>query len=157
MQNAPEQAPLILASNSPRRRELLTRAGLWFRVVPSRIDESRIALSAPAAYARKLAHAKAREVSQRHPAAWVLGADTIVVCDDDILGKPSSAQAARRMLRQLSGRPHRVITGFAVCCKARNHTSGESVETQVTSWPSLSQHCLRDSAANWMPPVWGGW
>jgi septum formation protein len=107
--------PLILASTSPRRKELLELAGLDFKVMPSHAleplpDES----ESPEEYAQAMARIKAVEVSGRHPDAVVLGADSVVVVDDDILGKPTDEADAQRMLGMLSGRTHRVVTGVCV-------------------------------------------
>jgi septum formation protein len=102
---------LILASSSPRRSEILTSLGIPFRVVPSAIgEEIRPGESAPAA-ASRLAAEKAEEVARRRPSDWVLAADTLVFFDDGkILGKPGDDGDAARMLRELSGREHRVVT-----------------------------------------------
>ena len=81
---------LILASQSPRRRYLLKQAGIDFSVIPSSFDESSIRLSSPDSYVRQLAESKAREISEKFPASWVIGADTIVFIDGTILGKPGS-------------------------------------------------------------------
>jgi septum formation protein len=123
---------LILASRSPRRRTLLEQAGLKFTVLPSGVDESSIPVCAPGAYARKLAEAKTADVAAKHPDCWVIGADTIVVIDGNILGKPGSMEEARKMLVQLSGRTHQVITGFAIFCTAEAHRYSDAVTTQVT-------------------------
>ena len=123
---------LILASQSPRRRYLLEQAGLTFTVVPSAVDEALVAVCAPETYARRLAEAKAADVARNYPDSWIIGADTIVVIDGDILGKPGSTTAARRMLRQLSGQTHQVITAFAVCCEAAGHRHAETTTTAVT-------------------------
>lgn len=122
---------LILASKSPRRRYLLEQAGLVFSVIPSSIDETRIPLSAPETYVRALSEAKARDISRKHPEKWVIGADTIVLQNKDILGKPGSRDEARTMLRQLSGQTHQVLTGYAVCCRAKNKMFSETVKTDV--------------------------
>lgn len=107
--------PLVLASRSPRRAELLTRAGYRFEVVAADIDERRRAGEAPAKLVRRLAWEKAAVVAARHPGAVVLGADTVVVVDDDfVLGKPRGDADAARMLRCLSGRAHDVLTGVAL-------------------------------------------
>jgi septum formation protein len=106
--------PIILASQSPRRRILLRQIGLRFRVVPSHVPERIRHGETPRANARRIAVAKAREVASRTTNALVIGADTIVVLDGHILGKPSSPADARRMLRKLSGRQHVVYTGFAL-------------------------------------------
>lgn len=106
--------PLILASASPRRSELLRALGLTFDVRPARWPEPEfISGSCPEAYALRTATAKAREVAESHPGAVILAADTIVVVDDDVLGKPEDRAEALAMLSRLAGREHQVITG---CC-----------------------------------------
>jgi septum formation protein len=105
---------LVLASASPRRQELLRNAGISFAVQPADIDESPRAGELPRECAERLAREKALAVWVTRPQAVVLGADTIVVVDEAILGKPVDAADAARMLRQLSGRVHRVITGVCV-------------------------------------------
>ena len=107
--------PLVLASRSPRRAELLARAGYRFEVAPADVDERRRGGEAPAKLVRRLAWKKAAVVAARHPGAVVLGADTVVVVDDDVvLGKPRGDADAARMLRRLSGRAHKVLTGVAL-------------------------------------------
>lgn len=105
---------LILASSSPRRRRLLAAVGLDFRVDVEPVDETVRPGEPPPEAARRLAHAKASAVAPRHPGIPVLGADTMVVCDDRILGKPSSMDEARAMLSHLSGRRHEVLTGVCL-------------------------------------------
>lgn len=105
---------LILASASPRRRELLAAAGFAFDVVVSDIDERPWPREKPASYALRNASEKARAVAARHPHATVLAADTIVVLDEHILEKPADAAHAAAMLRRLSGRVHEVMTGVCV-------------------------------------------
>ena len=111
---------LILASASPRRRELLAQAGYRFEVQPSSVPESRRPGEDAIRFATRLAREKAEEVFARRQAAgmaetaMVLGADTVVVCDGKVLGKPSDAADAERMLLLLSGRTHHVVTGVAV-------------------------------------------
>jgi septum formation protein len=121
----------ILASESPRRRELLAGAGLEFDVEPSHADERPAPGEAPLAYVRRMAAAKAREVAARARARGdrrpVLAADTTVIVDAAILGKPDGADDARRMLRLLSGRAHQVATAFCVVDAAGRATPGESV------------------------------
>jgi septum formation protein len=131
MKSTPTDQRIILASKSPRRRYLLEQAGLRLEVVPSRVDESRFRLSRPESYVRELAEAKAREVSERHPRAWVIGADTIVAIDGAILGKPASAAEAESMLARLSGRTHRVLTGYCICCRSRQRHVCEVATTEV--------------------------
>jgi septum formation protein len=122
---------LILASRSPRRRYLLEQAGLSFSVVPSSIDETSIPVSSPDIYARILAQAKADNVSEKYPEKWVIGADTIVLKDQTILGKPGSRAEARNMLKQLSGQIHQVFTGYSICCKVKNRKFSETIKTDV--------------------------
>jgi septum formation protein len=105
---------LVLASASPRRQELLRNAGIQFTVQPADIDETPLAGESPRDCAERLAREKARAVFQNQPQNYVLGADTIVVIDDVVLGKPSDANDAARMLRLLSGRTHAVITGVCL-------------------------------------------
>jgi septum formation protein len=109
---------LILASASPRRRELLTQAGYRFEVQPSSIPELRRPEEDAIRFATRLARLKAEEVFARNqpsPAPMlVLGADTVVVCDGEVMGKPADAADAARMLLLLSGRTHQVVTGVAV-------------------------------------------
>jgi septum formation protein len=105
---------LILASASPRRRALLQQLGFTFAVVPSDVPETPHPGEAPAAFARRIARAKATAVARRHPGAVVLGADTVVVVDGEILGKPTDRADARRMLERLSGRAHRVLTAVTL-------------------------------------------
>jgi septum formation protein len=105
---------IILASASPRRRELLARAGVLFEVVVPGVDEAPWPREKPASYALRNASEKARAVAARHPEAWILAADTIVVLDDQILEKPADVPHAAAMLRRLSGREHVVITGVCV-------------------------------------------
>lgn len=122
---------LILASKSPRRRYLLKQAGVEFTVIPSSFDESTISEENPECFVRRLALAKAGVVSAQYPQSWVMGADTIVVIDDIILGKPHSPSEARTMLQSLSGRVHRVLTGFSLCCADRHIDFAEAVSTDV--------------------------
>jgi septum formation protein len=106
---------LLLASNSPRRRQLLALGGWMFGMDISDVDETRLPAEAPADYVRRLAEAKARAVLPRAREEHViLGADTAVVIDGDVLGKPVDAQDARRMLARLRGRTHQVFTGISV-------------------------------------------
>lgn len=108
----PGKSNLVLASGSPRRRELLERLGLRFAVRPTDIDETPHAGEAPDAYVLRLAREKARAAAR--PGELVLAADTTVVVDGEILGKPLDDADAERMLRLLAGREHEVLTGVAV-------------------------------------------
>jgi len=130
---------LILASASPRRRELLTQAGLEFAVIPADIDETRRPGEAPAGYVQRLALEKALAVHALHPEATVLGADTTVVLPDDdagtILNKPNSPADAERMLRRLAGRSHEVHTGIAVVTRAQQLTHIETTRVFFSAIP----------------------
>ncbi len=104
----------ILASGSPRRRHLLESVGLTFEAVESGVDESQREDEQPEQYALRMACEKARTVSLRNPTVLVLGADTVVDLDGEVLGKPTSAAEAKSTLLRLSGRTHRVITAIAL-------------------------------------------
>lgn len=105
---------IILASASPRRAELLRKIVRRFKIIPSRLKEAEIFGTTPEDFAVKVAIAKAAEIALKHKNALVIGADTIVVLDKKILGKPASPRDAVRTLKKLSGKTHRVITGIAV-------------------------------------------
>jgi septum formation protein len=105
---------LVLASASPRRQELLRSAGIAITVQPTNIPEVPLDGEAPKAFAERLAREKAWAIFKQHPNEFVLGADTIVVVDKQILGKPKDAADAARMLRLLSGRSHQVTTGVCL-------------------------------------------
>ncbi len=124
------QSPLILASASPRRRRLLSQIGLPFRVIASNVSEKNIA-GGPAHTCCILAGQKARHVYPQTEASWVLGADTIVAIDSKILGKPKDDKEARQMLALLSGKEHRVITGFCVLNPSGEVAHSEAVTTLV--------------------------
>ena len=106
--------PLILASASPRRRELLARVGVAFEVMPADVDEREELGETALALARRLAVVKAVAVQSQHPERWVLAADTVVEVDGAVLGKASDAAAATAMLERLLDKTHRVTTGFAL-------------------------------------------
>lgn len=127
-------AMLVLASASPRRQELLRNAGIAFTVHPANIPETRLPGEPPKAYAERMAREKAEAVFRRDiekfgPGKIVLGADTIVLVDDEVLGKPRDATDAARMLRLLSGRSHQVITG--VCLLGHSFADVRSETTTV--------------------------
>ena len=122
-------ARLILASGSPRRRELLSAVGMPFRVLPSGVDETPLPGESPARFARRAAVDKGMHVAVRHPGAFVLSADTIVVAEGRILGKPRDRKEARRMLSLLAGREHRVYTAVCLLCAGRRF---RDVSTEVT-------------------------
>ena len=138
--------PVILASASPRRRELLTLIGLPHEVRPADIDETYLAGEAPRDHALRLAREKAARISDKD--AVVIGSDTIVVVDGDVLGKPADEAEASRMLRRLSGRSHTVITAVAVAWRGRVAADAESVE--VTFHP-LSDEQIRGYIATREP------
>ncbi len=118
---------VILASQSPRRRELLTLIGIPHDVSPADVDESVQAEEAPLPHCERLARAKAEALAVVHPDAVIIGSDTIVVIDGDILGKPRDTLEAVAMLRRLRGRTHTVFTAVAVCYRGRTLSGVESV------------------------------
>jgi len=124
--------PLILASASPRRRELLSKAGVVFSIVPSRTTEEVWPAEAPKDYVVRVAEEKAREVATRHAHAWILAADTIVEIDETILGKPRDEADGSRMLQLLSGRRHHVMTAFIILHAERQETVRQLVTSTVT-------------------------
>lgn len=128
---------IILASGSPRRRELLGLAGLSFEVMAATFDEDSVPLTEPSEYTKILSEQKALEIARQYPDHMVIGADTIVVIDEQILGKPSSKSDAMRMMKLLSGRTHRVFTGFCLACLSEQIIFTDSVVTDVT-FKSLS-------------------
>jgi septum formation protein len=177
---------LILASASPRRRELLTQAGYSFEVEAADVDESLREGEEAGAYVRRLAEEKARVVFGRHPthrdetamngapsvegSLVVLGADTCVVCDGEILGKPVDVADTMRMLRRLSGRTHRVLTGVAAVTHAGIVSDVESTEVTFSEIPEaeLAAYCetsepmdkagaygIQGYAARWIPRIDG--
>lgn len=121
---------LVLASGSPRRREILTALGIAYEVVVTDIDETRKAEEEPLKYAERLAFEKAVSgcLNQTTQSVFSLGADTMVVCEDQLFGKPVNTQHAREMLRALSGKVHQVITAVALV-----HSSSERVWKSVQS------------------------
>jgi septum formation protein len=122
--------PLILASSSPRRHQLLTMLGIPHRVEPANVQEIRLPRETPAAYVRRLARDKSRAI----PGAWVLGADTTVALGDEILEKPVDREDAVRMLMRLAGRRHEVLT--AVCLRADGVEHEASDSTSVFFRPA---------------------
>jgi septum formation protein len=124
-------SPLVLASASPRRKRLLRQIGIPFRTIPSRVREDPLSRD-PLTNARLLAEAKVCAVAAKCQGSWILGADTIVVLDRALLGKPADEDEAFSMLRQLSGREHRVITGFCLVAPDSKTPRSEAVVTRVT-------------------------
>lgn len=125
-------ASLILASASPRRRELLAGLGVEFDVVTAQVTEHEEATTDPRVMVAHNAALKADWVSERHPQAWVLGADTTVFIDGHALNKPQDAAEARAMLRRLSGRTHTVFTGIALRHAATGVRIDQGVASEVT-------------------------
>lgn len=124
---------LILASGSPRRAEILKNLGYDFSVVLPTCDEDGVGHLPPAEQVTHLAERKARSVLTLHPDALVVGSDTLVYCDNQVLGKPEGFEDAVRMLGMLSGRTHTVYTGLCVCCGSETVLLAESAE--VTFFP----------------------
>jgi septum formation protein len=122
---------IVLASSSPRRRELLALTGLTFRVDAGDYEEKMTPHLHPRALARRLSRGKAAAVSRKYADALIIAADTFVVCTGRLLGKPHDAKEALRMLSILNGRKHSVITGFAILDAATGKMTSRSVETKV--------------------------
>jgi septum formation protein len=120
-----------LASSSPRRRELLSSRGVQFRVVPAQVPEIPFPHEAANDFAVRVAEQKALAVGNTYPHAWVIGADTVVALEGEILGKPRDRQDARRMLQRLADREHVVITGYAVVKVAEGKKASGVEETRV--------------------------
>ena len=118
--------PFILASVSPRRQELLRSVGMKFKIIPAHVNEEYLDGESPRQHVRRLSRNKAITTAKKNPDAWVLGADTIVVIDDLILGKPKNKKQAREMLERLSGREHNVFTGFTLA-----HVATKVYKTKV--------------------------
>lgn len=131
---------VVLASQSPRRRELLALVGIPHDVLPADIDESVLDGELPIPHCERLARTKAATLAVNHPDAVVIGADTIVVVDGDILGKPRDVIEAENMLRRLSGRTHTVFTAVAV--SLAGETRSDVVEVAVT-FRALSDDTIR--------------
>lgn len=142
---------VVLASASPRRRELLTLIGIEHSVIPSNFDETMQPGEEPEAHALRLAVEKARAVARAHPDAVVIGADTVVVLDGRVLGKPPSREVARAMLQQLNGRTHTVITAVAVAYRGTvrhgaeqvavtfRHLAGDEVDAYVATGEGMDK------------------
>ena len=130
---AASESRVILASSSPRRRQLLELIGIRHDVIPADIDESQVVGELPEKYAERLARSKSAVIAEQHPEAVVIGADTIVVVDELVLGKPRDVGDAARMLAMLSGRSHTVMTAVAVSHEGKVESGVEVVD--VTFMP----------------------
>lgn len=168
---------LILASASPRRRELLTQAGLKFTVAAANLNEDLLPDEAAAAYVQRLAEEKAQAVWNARRSSdtpddplLVLGADTCVVCDGHILGKPIDTVDARRMLELLSGRTHAVLTGLAVIGSKKtvrdvevtqvtfNQLNDREIAQYIAGGEPLDKagaYAIQGYAARWIPRIEG--
>ena len=141
---------IILASASPRRMELLASAGIDFDVFAGNAPEDILPGEGPLDHVLRLARDKALEVAARSDGRFFIGADTIVLCDGEIMGKPKDAADAERMLRKLSGVSHAVITGFAVYDKARDGLLSDAATTRVY-FKHLRDEEIRDYIATGCP------
>jgi septum formation protein len=173
----PQSMKLILASASPRRRELLAQAGYAFTVEAADVDETQRLGEDPAAYVLRLAEEKAQAILARHREddirdgpLIVLGADTCVVCEGEVLGKPADGADAKRMLRRLSNRTHWVLTGIAVVSRQGMKSEVERTEVTFSRIPEtdLAMYCstsepldkagaygIQGYAARWIPRIDG--
>jgi septum formation protein len=162
--------PLILASSSPRRQELLRAAEIPFTVEPANILEDVHPGESPRAFCERLAFEKAEAVAKRRPDSLVLGADTIVVVDDHILGKPTDSADAHRMLRLISGRAHEVMTGVCLFGPGVRDIRTEITEVFVIDIPDqeidfyIAHHepmdkagayAIQGIASRWIPRIDG--
>jgi len=142
--------PLILASASPRRAELLRQSSLEFQVVRSEATEIFDEQLSPWELCQLNAHRKARVVAKKHPDALVLGADTLVFLDEEIMGKPADLADAKRMLTQLQGRTHQVVTGISLIHLRAHRERTLAVSTDVT-FRSLTAQQIKDYLAKVNP------
>jgi septum formation protein len=122
---------LVLASSSPRRRELLKRTGIQFIIEQSKYEEKINHNVEPKELVKSLSLGKAKSVAKSHKNAIVLAADTVIVLEGEIIGKPKNEEDAKRTLAKMSGKPHFAITGFAIIDTGTNKTVSKSVETKV--------------------------
>lgn len=161
---------LVLASASPRRQELLGNAGIRFEVQPAHIAEDPLPGEPPQDCAERLAREKALAIAEKRPNDVVLGADTVVVIDEQILGKPVDAADAARMLRLLSGRVHQVITGvclvdggqWTVGSETTSVTMSEIRETEIAEYVASGEpmdkagaYAIQGVASRWIPRIDG--
>jgi septum formation protein len=130
-----ESIPIILASSSPRRIELLRSLGVEFDIVASEVEEAQDPIASIAELVEQNALAKAKDVSRRFESGLVIGADTVVVCQGEIFGKPADLEDAKRMLKKLVGRTHRVYSGVAVVRAGDGACRTAHAMTEVTFRP----------------------
>jgi septum formation protein len=128
---ARDELPLILASSSPRRQEILSSAGVEFEVIPSEVNENFLPGESSEEHVVRLARMKALKATEKHKDRWVLAADTIVVIDGKILKKPRDRREAEEMLRRLSDREHRVITGYCLMQASSRRSREGKVITRI--------------------------
>jgi septum formation protein len=163
---------LILASSSPRRQELLREIGIPFQVHAAHINEDQIAGEAAREYALRLAREKAQAVAAHYPQSYVLGADTIVVVDGEVMGKPKDHADAARMLRLLSGRGHEVTTAVSLVAPARTETRActtkvyfrelteDEIQQYVASGEPMDKagaYAIQGGASRWTDRIEGEW
>jgi septum formation protein len=145
---------LVLASASPRRAQILRDAGFTFEVIPAHVDETRLPRESAPDYVSRVASSKARRVAQSLAAkkerALVIGADTVVVVGRHIIGKPRDAADARRILRLLSGKTHKVLTGVSVV-SVPSGKEVQHVETTLVQFLRLSDADIREYLATGEP------
>jgi septum formation protein len=161
---------LVLASASPRRQELLRNAGISFELQPADIPEDPLPGEDAKACAERLAREKALAVARQRPHDCVLGADTVVVVDGQLLGKPSDAADAARMLRMLSGRKHQVITGVCLVVSGKplvasettfvivSEITGKDIADYVASGEPMDKagaYAIQGIASRWIPRIEG--
>ncbi len=133
---------LVLASASPRRQEILKSVGIGFTVFPVGLGETPLPGESPEEHTVRLARTKAGKAAQKYKTRWVLGADTVVVVDGRILGKPEGRRGAEEMLQILSGREHRVLTGYCLL-NASSRKSREGITETFVKFKSLSPEEIR--------------
>ncbi|WP_047491374.1 nucleoside triphosphate pyrophosphatase [Terriglobus sp. TAA 43] len=162
--------PIILASASPRRRELLTQIGVDFTVVTADIDETPLPGEDHRTYTLRLAEEKARAVLAKHPDSIVIGADTTVTLNGELLGKPKDAADAQRMLTLLQGNTHEVTTSIAVLTTTETLTAAETTRVtfaaitpeQIAGYIASGEpmdkagaYAIQGIAARWIPRIEG--
>ena len=142
--------PIILASNSPRRKSLLELIDLKFDVIPSSVHEDFNINLKPIDFAKHYANLKTLDVANKYPEHLVIGADTIVVLDEEIIGKPKDENNSKEMLRKLSGRTHTVITGVSLVWQKHNIVDTFNEETKVT-FQNLTDEQIKFYIENYHP------